>query len=288
MNRTTCLLTAFFCIVLTAAKAQSFIWSTLGNNDITPDNWLGTGNTSMLKDIVIKTDNKERMRIKGGGFFGIGISNPSNIVHIHNPVNTPTINEAVFGPRNSGGPPASTNSESPYFGSTGLQITNVESGTGINDGLHIGLRNGMVQGIRLNAVFNLKEKGDMQFFTDNSHRMTISRNGNVGIGIVNPVEKLDVAAKIRACEVILEQNNWCDYVFDANYNLKSLDEVEQFIKQNKHLPNIPPAGEIAQNGIAISDMTQRIMEKIEELTLYVIQQQKEIEQLKQKIKAEEK
>jgi predicted amino acid-binding ACT domain protein len=62
--------------------------------------------------------------------------------------------------------------------------------------------------------------------------------------------------------------------------------VEQFIKQNKHLPNIPPAKEIAQNGIAISDMTQRMMEKIEELTLYVIQQQKEIEQLKQQLKKE--
>jgi hypothetical protein len=109
---------------------------------------------------------------------------------------------------------------------------------------------------------------------------------NVGIGTTSPSEKLDVAGKIRACEVIVEQNNWCDYVFEPNYNLKSLDEVEQFIKQNKHLPNIPPAKEIAQNGIAISDMTQRMMEKIEELTLYVIQQQKEIEQLKQQLKKE--
>jgi hypothetical protein len=60
--------------------------------------------------------------------------------------------------------------------------------------------------------------------------------------------------------------------------------VEQFIKQHKHLPNIPSAKEIAQNGIAISDMTQRLMEKVEELTLYLIQQQKEIEQLKQQLK----
>lgn len=113
--------------------------------------------------------------------------------------------------------------------------------------------------------------------------MTISRSGNVGIGIVNPSEKLDVAGKIRACEVILEQNNWCDYVFEANYNLLSIYEIEQFIKENKHLPNIPSAKEVSQNGIAISDMTQRLMEKIEELTLYIIQQHKEIELLKQKI-----
>lgn len=75
-------------------------------------------------------------------------------------------------------------------------------------------------------------------------------------------------------------------MFEPTYNLKSLSEVEQFIKQNKHLPNIPPAKEIAQNGIALSDMTQRLMEKVEELTLYVIQQQKEIEQLKQQLKEE--
>ncbi len=71
MNKLTGFLTALFYVISTAAMAQSFTWSTLGNNDITPDNWLGTGNTSMLKDLIIKTDNKERMRIKGGGFFGI-------------------------------------------------------------------------------------------------------------------------------------------------------------------------------------------------------------------------
>ncbi|GIV44480.1 MAG: hypothetical protein KatS3mg035_1603 [Bacteroidia bacterium] len=97
MNKIKCLLTAFLHVLSIAVMAQSFTWSTLGNNDITPDNWLGTGSTSMLKDIIIKTDNKERMRIKGGGFFGIGLHNPNNIVHIHNPINTPTLSEAVFG-----------------------------------------------------------------------------------------------------------------------------------------------------------------------------------------------
>jgi hypothetical protein len=154
----------FFTLIINLLIAQSFTWSTLGNSDITFDNWLGTSNDAMLKDIIIKTDSKERMRIKGGGFFGIGLNNPSNIVHIHNPKNSPSISEAIVGPRLGGGPPTpTTNTESPYFGSTGLQITNVESGTGTNDGLHIGLRNGMVQGIRLYAIFNLKENADMQF-----------------------------------------------------------------------------------------------------------------------------
>ena len=112
--------------------------------------------------MVIKTKDKERMRLKEGGFFGIGLTNPSNIVHIHNPKNTPTVQELIMDTRlGGGGPSPIANTESPYFGSTGLQITNVESGIGINDGLHIGLRNGMVQGVRLNAIFNLKENADM-------------------------------------------------------------------------------------------------------------------------------
>jgi methylphosphotriester-DNA--protein-cysteine methyltransferase len=73
---------------------------------------------------------------------------------------------------------------------------------------------------------------------------------------------------------------------DKEYLIKSVNKSIDLI--NKHLHNIPPAKEIAQNGIAISDMAQRLMEKVEELTLYVIQQQKEIEKLKQQLKKEGK
>jgi hypothetical protein len=104
-------------------------------------------------------------------------------------------------------------------------------------------------------------------------------NGNVGIGTLNPTYKLSVNGNIRTKEVVVE-SGWADYVFDKNYRLRSLDEVELFIQQHKHLPNIPSAKEIETNGLHLGDVQKRMMEKIEELTLYVIELKKEIEVLK--------
>ncbi len=81
-----------------------------------------------------------------------------------------------------------------------------------------------------------------------------------------------------ACEEILVQDSgsWPDYVFEDNYPLKPLNEVETHIKERKHLPGIPTAKEIAVTGISVGDMQKRMMEKIEELTLYVIEQDKRL------------
>ncbi len=109
--------------------------------------------------------------------------------------------------------------------------------------------------------------------------MLIKQNGNVGIGTTNPTYKLSVNGNIRSKEVVVE-SGWADYVFADNYKLKSLTEVEQFIKENKHLPNIPSAAEIEKNGLHLGDTQKKMMEKIEELTLYLIELKKEIEALK--------
>lgn len=109
--------------------------------------------------------------------------------------------------------------------------------------------------------------------------ITIASNNNVGIGTTNPTYKLSVNGNIRSKEVVVE-TGWADYVFDKNYKLLPLEEVEKFIEQNNHLANIPSAKEIEANGQALGDIQRRMMEKIEELTLYVIQLQKEVEKLK--------
>lgn len=88
-------------------------------------------------------------------------------------------------------------------------------------------------------------------------------------------EKLKVANSTDAA-------NWSDFVFDKNYKLQSLSSVEEFINKHKHLPEIPSAKEVAANGIDIAEMDAKLLQKIEELTLYVIQQQKEINELKNK------
>jgi trimeric autotransporter adhesin len=80
-------------------------------------------------------------------------------------------------------------------------------------------------------------------------------------------------------------SNWADYVFEKDYNLKSLNEVEKFINKNKHLPGIPSAKELAENGIDVVEMQSKQMEKIEELTLYIIDQNKKLEQQNEEIQA---
>jgi hypothetical protein len=96
--------------------------------------------------------------------------------------------------------------------------------------------------------------------------MNINGNGNVGIGTLNPTNKLDVNGTIRAKEVKVE-TNWADHVFQEDYNLPTLDTVESYIKENKHLPDIPSAKEVEEEGLSMSQMMAKQMQKIEELTL---------------------
>jgi hypothetical protein len=104
---------------------------------------------------------------------------------------------------------------------------------------------------------------------DFSSQMVIKNNGNVGIGTTNPTFKLAVNGTIRAKEIRVE-SNWADYVFAPEYQLRPLEEVEAFIKENKHLPEIQPASEIQENGLDVAATTTKMMAKIEELTLYLI------------------
>ncbi|WP_295203526.1 hypothetical protein [uncultured Chryseobacterium sp.] len=106
-------------------------------------------------------------------------------------------------------------------------------------------------------------------------------NGNVGIGVSNPNNKLDVNGTIHAKEVKVDLQNWPDYVFDVNYKQMTLEEVEKYILLYQHLPNIPSAKEVESNGAALGEMSKKFLEKIEELTLYSIEQNKQIKKLQQ-------
>lgn len=127
--------------------------------------------------------------------------------------------------------------------------------------------------------------GFMTFNTsDNTEKMRIGANGNVGIGTISPDEKLTVKGKIHVQEVRVDMLGPLvpDYVFGNDYKLKTLQEVDEYIKQNNHLPEIPSAQEIEKNGLMLAEMNINLLKKVEELTLYLIEQNKKLDfQLKE-------
>ncbi len=98
---------------------------------------------------------------------------------------------------------------------------------------------------------------------------TFPATGNVGIGTSTPSNTLDVKGTIRAEEVVV-QTGWSDFVFEADYQLRTLDEVAGFIAENGHLPEIPSAQEVAANGVTLGQMNAKLLQKLEELTLYIL------------------
>jgi hypothetical protein len=95
-------------------------------------------------------------------------------------------------------------------------------------------------------------------------------SGNVGIGTTNPLYKLSVNGTIQAKEVLVN-TGWADYVFQPDYRVRPLAEVAAFIKANHHLPDIPSESEVKENGVSLGDMQTKLLAKIEELTLQMIQ-----------------
>jgi len=114
----------------------------------------------------------------------------------------------------------------------------------------------------------------------NNTKLIITKDGRVGIGTSNPQHELDVRGTGHFCVLRVKTQGWCDYVFDENYNLLPLEELEQYIKLNKKLPDIPSENEINTNGIDVATMNKILTKKIEELTLYIIQLNNEIKFLK--------
>jgi len=124
----------------------------------------------------------------------------------------------------------------------------------------------------------------LMFSTNYAQRMTIESNGSVHIGSGRAANgyHLSVSGKV-ICEELKVQlrSAWPDYVFAPNYKLRPLEEVEAHIQAENHLPGIPTAAEMEKEGIAVGEMQVKMMEKIEELTLYLIDQNKRLEQLEQ-------
>ncbi len=133
----------------------------------------------------------------------------------------------------------------------------------------------------------------------------IFQNGNVGIGVESPAAKLHVDGKIlcsgeievadlnsssinvnslNAKNIKMDMHGAADYVFDDDYELKSLDEIENYVNEHKHLPGMPSAAEMDANGVSVSQISNLLLEKVEELTLHMIELKKENAALKAEVK----
>lgn len=123
----------------------------------------------------------------------------------------------------------------------------------------------------------------------NTKVLVLAQNGNVGIGTSDTKGyKLAVNGKIRTQEIKVEAVNWPDYVFAKDYKLQSLKETEQHIKDKGHLPGIPSAEEVKENGVDLGEMNKKLLQKIEELTLYLIEIKKENENQNKRLDAQQK
>jgi len=126
------------------------------------------------------------------------------------------------------------------------------------------------------AVANNQVPGRIRLITASAtgalvEALRITKDGNIGIGMTTPANKLEVNGTIRAKEVIVETTgNWADHVFADGYTLRPLPDVAAYIAEHRHLPEVPSAAELEARGLSLSEMSRLHMQKIEELTLYVL------------------
>lgn len=261
------------------AQSTSATNNLTGTLPASPTQYLGSYNGA---DVIFKSANVERMRIKSTGNVGIGTSNPAATLDVtsNTPINNNSDSYKTFQviKRTS----ATTNRTMfmvPHVqpwgynrlsqdGDVGLFWSDGIAGGGQNSasGLVIAPHAGSYAGIRINAQGNV---GIGTPLNNNPNNYKLAVNGTIG-------------AKAVKVEVSTATWIWPDYVFDTKYTLKSINELEAFINKNNHLPNVPSAKEVGKNGVDLGSMNAILLEKIEELSLYIIQQNKRIEVLEQK------
>ncbi len=147
-----------------------------------------------------------------------------------------------------------------------------------NDGTHVFYIRNLASGTSSN--------NDICFQTSGTNQMIVKANGRIGIGTTSPDYKLDVAGTIRACEVKVDLNSGeCpDYVFGDNYDLMSLESLEKYVNKNKHLPKIKPSDVMETEGLDLKDINIKLLEKMEEMSLYMIDINKRVKSLEKENK----
>ena len=187
----------------------------------------------------------ERMRIADNGNVGIGTTNPFYTLDV--------------------------------VGSA--KASYIEINSGIEDGGRLVLRS---EG---HPDWRIRNFNGLGFFPGEGQptSLWLDNSGSVGVGVMDTKgHKFAVNGSAIFTKVVVKVYPWSDYVFHANYRLRPLSEVEEYIKQYHHLPEVPSAEEVEKNGLDVGDNQATLLKKIEELTLYAIQQNKKIEEQNKK------
>ncbi|MCG8696649.1 MAG: hypothetical protein MI922_01240, partial [Bacteroidales bacterium] len=135
----------------------------------------------------------------------------------------------------------------------------------------------------MNVAGNWNNRG-LCFEYNNNYWLTIANNGNVGIGTINPTYKLEVEGTVKADNFVSSTTSFPDYIFSQDHEVMPLKELESFVNENMHLPNMPSEKEVVEQGMNISDVTIKSVENIETIYLHLIDLQKQVEVLKAELK----
>ena len=243
------------------AQPKPAYWTTTGNSiALNSTSFLGTTNAYPL---LFRTNNVDRICISTSGNVGLGTYYPQQMLHVVNGniLISRTSENRAPGSTNGSLLFGDTTTTTDPFGEWGIEYVN---GNTEVDGLNFWKPATSSHG-SMNYCLFLKD------------------NGNIGVGTNNPQAKLAVNGEVLAKSVRVNTSNtyWPDYVFGDDYNLMSLRELEQYVKAHKHLPGIPSAQEVEEQGdVDLGAMNALLLEKVEELTRYVIDLQNQIDELK--------
>lgn len=210
------------------------------------------------------------------GKIGIGKNNPTSLFDVYGVTNPSAMVSGPNGTLELG--IATGNGAYAPYARTGNVILRVLGGINEEKGMLFNITNDLADG---RSYFKFGDNKNGGWFSIYNNKK-VSIDGLVGIGTSNPTMALEVNGKIRAKEIIVE-SGWADFVFSNDYTLPTLAEVESHIKEHGHLPDMPSEADVKENGIGLSEMNTKLLQKIEELTLYIIHSDKELKQLKKEL-----
>ncbi len=243
----------------TNGQLSSTEFSALGDN---LGNHIATQNINLNgKKIVNGTSGTGGIFVSTGGMvrIGTGTSAPTNALEVNGTI-------------------VSTNLKVSGLAATTPKVLTVGAGGQVSSADYSALADNMGNHT---ATQNINLNGKKIVNGTSTNGLFVGTNGNVriGAGTGNPSKALEVNGVVRSKEVLVEATGWADFVFEKDYKLMSLAEVEQFVKQHGHLPEIPSANEVEENGISLGEMNALLLQKIEEMTLHLIEMEKRLIEL---------